>query len=166
VVRSNSRVLRWTSHSGSPVPLSDDDQAGTLTVSETGGDPSYDTGFARFDDITLTGTQAPDVSVSDDWDYPAPPTLADTAVNRTLTAQQFTKASDGSTLTAVFSDPAFAGQGLTFVTIEQTDTPDNMCDCDVPPGGTAGVTAGASTTARRQTSFLWPLTSPWSPLRS
>src|ERR1700754_1945083 len=68
-----------------------DDQAGSLTVSETGGDPSYITGFAQFSDITLTGTNAPDVRITGDWDYPMAPTLADTAVNGTLTAQSFTK---------------------------------------------------------------------------
>jgi hypothetical protein len=125
---------------GSNLPLitisvSYDDAAGTLAVSETGGDPSYFTGFERFDAITLTGTQAPALRISGDWNYPMAPTLADTAVNGSLTAQSFTKSSDGSTLTAVFSDPALAGQALTFVTVDPTATSDNMCGCDVPPGG-------------------------------
>lgn len=53
----------------------------------------------------------------------------------TLTAKSFTKSSDGSTLTAVFSDPALARQELTFVTIDPSQGTDNDCGCDVPPGG-------------------------------
>jgi hypothetical protein len=118
------------------ISVSYDDAAGTVTVSETGGDPSYTTGFAWFGGIELTGTDSPEISIQGYWDYPSTtPTLTDSAVNGSLTPEQVTKSSDGSTITAIWSDPALANQPLTFVNIEQSDQPDNSCDCDVEPAG-------------------------------
>ncbi len=113
-----------------------DDQAGTVTVSETGGDPSYNTGWAWFDSIKINGTNSPEISIQGYWNYPAlSPTLTDSAVNGTLAPQQVTKSPDGSTITIAWSDPALAGQPLTFVNIEPSDQPDNNCSCDVEPSG-------------------------------
>lgn len=113
-----------------------DDQVGTITVSESGGDPSYGTGWAWFDHIYVGGTNSPVVSIDGYWDYPfVSPMLADSAVNGSLAPSQVTKSADGSTITMVWSDPALAHQPLTFVRIVQSDQPDNNCFCDVEPAG-------------------------------
>jgi hypothetical protein len=77
---------------GNPATLPDitmtvsyDDQAGMVTVSETGGDPSYLTGWAWFDSIVISGTNSPEITIQGYWDYPAvTPMLTDSGVNGSL----------------------------------------------------------------------------------
>jgi hypothetical protein len=118
------------------IAVSYDDQAGSVTVSESGGDPSYNTGWAWFWMIELTGTNTSIASIDGHWNYPfVIPMLYDDQINGSL-SPTVTISPDHSTITATWSDPALAGLGFTFVNVEQSDQPDNSCFCDTEPQGT------------------------------
>jgi hypothetical protein len=102
------------------VSVAYDDQAGTLVITVTGGDPSYYTGWPPMNGIQLSGPGASAIFISNDWDpnSKTPPTLSEGAVNGTLDGT-FTES--GTTLTVSFSDPALAAQNLTYVNVEGSE---------------------------------------------
>lgn len=117
------------------ITVSYDDQAGAITVSETGGDPSYRTGWAWFDSIVLTGTKTSTATIHGYWNYPYVTLLLyDDMMNGSL-SPRVTISPDSSTISATWADPALAGQRFTFVNVYQSDQPDNLCSCDTEPQG-------------------------------
>jgi hypothetical protein len=110
------------------------DDAGRITVSESGGDPSYFSGWQMFD-LSLTGPHTSQISVADLGEtYPGGQCLTDSAVGGALCPQTAMSA-DRSTITYVWADPQLANQGYTFVGISPSDVWDNMCGCHLPSTG-------------------------------
>ena len=107
------------------ITVSYDDQAGTIVLSESGADPSYIDGFeskwANFGGISVSGVNTSEADISG---YGAAfgnsPSLTDNEISGSLTSQT-TVSADGSTVTAVWSDPALANQNFTYVSITPSD---------------------------------------------
>lgn len=110
-----------------------DDQAGTIAVSETGGDAHYDTGFAGFDGISITGPTGNEVDISGYWTDPkySSPTLSESGIGGALSASSYTVSPDGSTRTAEWTSSLLVGLNLTSATISQQQSGDSDCSCDV-----------------------------------
>ena len=110
------------------------DDSGTITVSESGGDPSYFTGWQMFD-LSLTGPHTSQVSVTNlGENNPGGQCLDESGINGSLCPQTTTSA-DLSTITYVWSHPNLANQNYTFVGIQGDDQLDNNCLCDLPISG-------------------------------
>jgi hypothetical protein len=110
------------------------DDSGTITVSESGGVPSYFSGWQQFD-LTVTGPHTSELDVTNlGENNPGGQCLSETGIGGSLCPQTTTSA-DRSTITYVWSSPYLANQNYTFVDIEPTDSLDNNCFCDVQSAG-------------------------------
>lgn len=118
------------------------DDAGTITVTESGGNVPQDINEAEssgtltglgfgweFDMVSLFSSNSVEIDISQGGAY-----LTDSQVGGSL-QPQVTPSSDGSSLTAVFSDPLLAGLNLTHVEVDGAAVCTDSGDCYTYGGG-------------------------------
>lgn len=118
------------------------DDAGSLTVSETGSAPSYFDGWPGAS-ITITGphTSRLDTEIGRGSGRDE---LTDNQVGGTLTPSVSTSP-DGSTITYTWSSALLANQNYSLVQIDGETDDDNSCFCDIGPLGSFYLTGYSPT---------------------